>query len=68
MSDRVCPGWAPSGQKVTACGKPAGTPWTPIWCAEHDEQRREHIGSNLRQMLADLEAENAGPVHEEGER
>ncbi len=33
------------------CNKPAGTAWTPYWCAEHDIERKKRISSNLDSMI-----------------
>lgn len=46
-----CPGW-PKGP----CGKPAGTPWTDVWCAECDEKRRERITRRLEALSERREA------------
>lgn len=34
------------------CGKPAGTAWTKLWCAECDKERKDGIRENLERMLA----------------
>ena len=36
------------------CEQPAGTPWTGLWCARHDVMRLERIGSQLRDIQAEL--------------
>jgi hypothetical protein len=32
------------------CQRPAGTPWTPVWCWVHDEERRDRITAKLEAM------------------
>lgn len=32
------------------CDEPAGTPWTPLWCAAHDEERRARITASLERV------------------
>ena len=46
MSERICIGY---GDREGICTEPAGTPWTPLWCKECDEERRATI---TRQMAA----------------
>lgn len=29
------------------CEEPAGTPWTPLWCADHDDARINRISASL---------------------
>jgi hypothetical protein len=33
------------------CDKPAGTAWSPYWCAECNEHRLNRISSNLKKIL-----------------
>lgn len=41
------------------CEEPAGTPWTPLWCLKHDEERRARISRHLDEIIARLEAREA---------
>ena len=34
------------------CPEPAGTAWTPYWCARHDRERMERISASLERLLA----------------
>ena len=36
------------------CREPAGTPWGPLWCADHDDERINRISRNLRGIVDDL--------------
>jgi hypothetical protein len=45
----VCIGF---GAKEGVCEKEAGTPWTPLWCMECDEERRAYITAQLH-LIAD---------------
>ncbi len=36
------------------CNEPAGTPWGPLWCAEHDAQRLARISASLESIAASL--------------
>ena len=38
-----------SGRKCyeRECGEPAGTPWGPLWCPAHDEERLDRISASL---------------------
>lgn len=36
------------------CYKPAGTAWSPYWCAECNAERMERITRNLEQIAADM--------------
>jgi hypothetical protein len=36
------------------CREPAGTPWGPYWCADHDDERINRISRNLRGIVDDL--------------
>ncbi len=36
------------------CREPAGTPWGPLWCADHDDGRINRISRNLRGIADDL--------------
>lgn len=53
LSDEQRRGWARFAQgrrRVCVehgCGEPAGTPWTPAWCAKHDGERQARISQNL---------------------
>lgn len=53
----------PSGQTMAdvarpaiadAYREPAGTPWGPLWCADHDDGRINRISRNLRGIADDL--------------
>ena len=37
------------------CDKPAGTAWTPLWCAEHDRERIARITASLTALAAPKE-------------
>lgn len=39
--------------------EPAGTPWTDLWCAKHDEERRARITASLTKMSDDLKTARA---------
>ena len=45
----VCIGF---GEREGVCTNEAGTPWTPLWCDECDEQRRAHISAQFEKMDA----------------
>lgn len=32
------------------CNEPAGTPWGPHWCEKHDQERRDRITKQLREL------------------
>jgi len=51
-SDKVCIGF---GEREGVCENIAGTPWTPLWCTECDEQRRSHITEQMEGILASFE-------------
>lgn len=42
----------PSGRTCIepGCDKPAGTPWGPYWCPDHDDERIERIDRQLAQI------------------
>jgi hypothetical protein len=42
----------PSGRECIDCGKPAGTPWGPVWCPDCDVIRLNRISRSM----ADLDA------------
>lgn len=31
----------------SGCTEPAGTPWGPLWCARHDDERLARISHSL---------------------
>jgi len=37
------------------CDRPAGTHWSPFWCAEHNAERLERITATLEAELKRLE-------------
>lgn len=37
------------------CTEPAGTPWGPMWCADHDDERIHRITASLEAIEASLE-------------
>ena len=37
----------PSGRPCVDCGKPAGTPWGPMWCPECDVIRLDRVSGQL---------------------
>jgi len=39
------------GEREDKCKNVAGTPWTPLWCIECDEQRRAHITKQFETIL-----------------
>jgi hypothetical protein len=45
----ICIGY---GEREGLCANPAGTPWTPLWCPECDQERRDTI----TQQMADISA------------
>lgn len=44
----------PSGRTCLDCDKPAGTPWGPYWCPEHDVIRLDRISASLESIRAEL--------------
>lgn len=34
------------------CDEPAGTPWGPHWCADHDDARLERVSAGFASVLA----------------
>lgn len=38
------------GAKEGTCENEAGTPWTPLWCLECDEERRATITAQLKDI------------------
>lgn len=40
------------GAKEGNCPNEAGTPWTPLWCAECDEERRASITASMGRISA----------------
>lgn len=48
MTDRkTCIGF---GAKEGKCSNEAGTPWTPLWCAECDQERRDKITEQMQKI------------------
>ncbi len=41
------------------CDQPAGTAWSPLWCFEHNVERIDRIGSQLKSVAAVGEGSNA---------
>lgn len=33
------------------CDEPAGTPWGPLWCADHDAARISKVSTQLTNLL-----------------
>lgn len=48
----------PSGRTCVerGCDQAAGTPWTPLWCPEHDVERLDRISAGLKGIAASLHA------------
>lgn len=38
------------------CTEPAGTPWGPYWCADHDDERIHRISRQLNGIVDTLHA------------
>lgn len=40
----------PSGRTCVerGCAEPAGTLWGPLWCPDHDAERLDRVGAELR--------------------
>lgn len=36
------------------CTEPAGTPWGPHWCADHDDERIHRISAQLQTIRKEL--------------
>lgn len=36
------------------CPEPAGTPWTPVWCARHDAERLERVERGFKRIEEEL--------------
>lgn len=34
----------------SGCDEPAGTPWGPHWCADHDDERIHRISGQLQDL------------------
>ena len=49
---RTCIGF---GEREGVCEKSAGTPWTPLWCAECDQERRDSITASMAKITAAFE-------------
>lgn len=41
------------------CGKPAGTPWGPYFCAECDDKRMERIDRGFAEIGKSFEEEGS---------
>ena len=35
---------------TAGCEEPAGTPWGPLWCADHDDERIHRISTQLADL------------------
>lgn len=57
MTARVCIGF---GDREGTCTNEAGTPWTPLWCPECDENRRASIRAQLKDIAASLASSRPG--------
>lgn len=42
--------------RAEGCEEPAGTPWGPLWCADHDDERVNRIARQFREIRDDYEA------------
>jgi len=38
------------------CDEPAGTPWGPFWCADHDDERIGRVSAEFQSLVAELRA------------
>lgn len=50
---RICDGF---GEKHGTCTNVAGTPWTPYWCHECDQKRRDHITARFEEIAKKMES------------
>lgn len=41
------------------CDEPAGTPWGPLWCADHDDERIERVSRQLHGIADELRTDAA---------
>lgn len=46
--EHVC--LTPSGRACIECARPAGTPWGPYFCPEHDVERLDRISASLEEI------------------
>lgn len=44
----------PSGRPCVDCGKPAGTPWGPLWCPDCDVIRLDRVSAQLAGIRASV--------------
>lgn len=53
----ICIGF---GAKEGVCENEAGTPWTPLWCSECDQERLDSISASLAEITKSFEAQREG--------
>lgn len=42
------------------CNEPAGTAWGPMWCKQHDIERRERVTKGLEKVTKAFEKQQPG--------
>ncbi len=53
----ICIGY---GAREGVCTNLAGTPWTHLWCAECDQERRDTITAQMTEISDALKAAERG--------